>query len=121
MSVAAAEVTEIRRIVMAAAGDAGLDADQAARFTLAVNEIVINAILHGGGTAHVTVTGHNGRVSVDVRDNGPGFATTLPSSPPPPGQLNGRGLWLARNLCDDVTMHNTGNGTVVRLTAARNR
>lgn len=38
---------------------------------------------------------------------------------PPPDEIHGRGLWLARRLCDEVSFHRTDVGTLVRLSAGR--
>jgi anti-sigma regulatory factor (Ser/Thr protein kinase) len=108
----------VRHRVAAAARRAGLTEDAAARFTLAVNEILINAIQHGGGTADVSIIADATRVVVEVRDHGPGMRGRVPDAPPPVDSLHGRGLWLARQLCDDVSIHSTGTGVTVRLGAA---
>jgi anti-sigma regulatory factor (Ser/Thr protein kinase) len=116
--VTAAEVGDMRRRVMRAAHEAGLDGDRAHRFTVAVNEIVINAIQHGGGTAEVTISDGGGRVVVTVLDSGPGLGGDIEVRLPPPDRTHGRGLWLAHQLCDDITIGTSTDGTFIRLRAA---
>jgi anti-sigma regulatory factor (Ser/Thr protein kinase) len=111
-------VAEVRHVVAAAAEAIGLDRAAADRFVVAVNEVVINAIRHGGGIADVTIAGDGMRLSVTVVDFGPGLTVRVPTELPPPEQTHGRGLWLTHHLCDDVTIDSSPTGTRVRLAAA---
>lgn len=115
--VTAARCAEVRRRVGEAARHAGLQQERIERFTLAVNEMVINAVQHGGGTAHVTILADSGDVVVEVRDRGPGIPAHVAAELPPPEQPHGRGLWLARQLCDEVTVRSSDTGALVRLRA----
>ena len=116
--VTAPEVGDVRRRVRAAALDAGLASDDTDRFIIAVNEVVINALQHGGGAVEVAV-GLDSGVVVTVTDGGPGFVPDGPFHLPPPDQEHGRGLWLVHRLCDDVTIDRGPNGTRIRLRAHR--
>ncbi|MFC3501633.1 ATP-binding protein [Micromonospora krabiensis] len=115
--VTAPAVAEIRHRVTDAALGAGLTAQDAEQFTIAVNEAVINAIQHGGGSAEVTVVAGPGRVTVAVRDEGGGIPAHITPHLPTPQTLGGRGLWLVQQLCDDVTIDTSTTGTVVTLSA----
>jgi anti-sigma regulatory factor (Ser/Thr protein kinase) len=106
---------EVRHVVAAAAEAIGLDRGAAERFVVAVNEVVINAIRHGGGIADVTITGDGVRLFVTVVDFGPGLSAGATAELPPPEQTHGRGLWLTHHLCDDVTIDSSPAGTRVRL------
>jgi anti-sigma regulatory factor (Ser/Thr protein kinase) len=108
---------DVRQVVAAAAEAVGIDRLAADRFVIAVNEVVINAIRHGGGIADVTITGDDGRLLVTVVDSGPGLSIGVPAELPPPEQTHGRGLWLTHHLCDDVTIDSSPAGTRVRLAA----
>jgi serine/threonine-protein kinase RsbW len=121
VSIAAPDVAAMRQRVTEVARLVGLDRDEADRFTLAVNEIAINAIQHGGGTADVTITHESRRVVVEVQDRGNGLAVEVPTALPPSDQPHGRGLWLAHQLCDDVSLHVSDRGTRVRLSASARR
>lgn len=121
--VAAPDLPDVRRQVLGAATLAGLEAGRARQFTLAVNEIVVNAIVHGDGSPTVEVSAaaptgeRDGDVTVTVTDTGSGFDHDMVPELPPPDHSNGRGLWLARRMCDDIEIDSSPRGTVVRLRA----
>lgn len=116
--VGAAGVADVRHRVAEAAVRVGLDDDRVAGFTVAANEIIINAIQHGGGSAEITISTTDRQVVVKVRDHGTGIPDEVPTELPPADQVHGRGLWLARQLCDEVTLLSTDSGALVRLAAA---
>jgi anti-sigma regulatory factor (Ser/Thr protein kinase) len=116
--VTAANVAEVRRRVAAAAQRLGMSPDRYDPFVVAVNEIVINAIRHGGGRADVTILAARAELVVEVRDRGSGLPAGTTGQLPPPTQAGGRGLWLVDQLCRDVTFDSGPTGTTVRLALA---
>jgi serine/threonine-protein kinase RsbW len=118
LRVDAARAADVRRSVAEAARVVGLDRSVTERFVVAVNEIVINAVRHGGGIADVTVSGDDHRLLVTIVDYGPGLNPDRPIALPPTEQTHGRGLWLAKHLCDDIAIDSSAAGTRVRLSAA---
>jgi len=111
-------LVSLRHEVGAVARHAGFGDPQAYQFVTAVNEIVINAIEHGTPPIHVAISARHGTVTVDVRDEGPGLPREpAPDELPPSDQTHGRGLWIARRLCDELTFHASGAGATVRLRA----
>ncbi|WP_117210738.1 sensor histidine kinase [Allorhizocola rhizosphaerae] len=108
----------IRQAARTHAVRAGLPADSADSFTVAVSEIASNALTHGGQTAtvHLWVDGHT--VLCDVTDEGQLDAPPLLGRQEPTlQQAGGRGLWLANQLCDLVQVRTGPGGTTVRLHA----
>jgi anti-sigma regulatory factor (Ser/Thr protein kinase) len=114
------DLSEVRHCVSEMARLGGLDRDRTFRLTIAVNEIVTNAIRHGVPPATVTLTTTRPAVVVAVHDRGAGFAQTEPDTDPPPvDRVDGRGLWLATRLCDEVDVRTDPAGTTVTLVLDR--
>lgn len=105
-----------RSVTALAAAVVGPDDVDAA--TLAVSEVVTNAVRYG--TAPVTVRGwaEPGRVIITVDDRGPGAPDPLVGLMPvpdrPDGSSMGAGLWLAHQVCTDVAL-DYRDGFTVRL------
>ena len=82
---------------------------------LAVNEVVTNSVVHGGGRGTLRVWIDGEAVVCEVADHGcisdPLVGRRRPSS----DSSGGRGLWLAQQLCDLVQIRSDAAGTVVRM------
>ncbi len=109
-------VTALRHSVMACAGAAGLSGDRLADFVVAVNELMTNAVRHGGGSGRVTVWRADGAVFCEVSDRGTG-QTRPPATPvrPVAGTPGGWGLYLAGALTDTMRVESGAEGTTVRV------
>ena len=113
------QLVEVRDTVARAAHAAGCDRDRVADLVLAVNEVATNAVEHGSGDAHLALwTGPGSReLLCEVHDGGrlldplPGLRAPHPSDP------RGRGLWIARQLCDLLHVWGDHAGTHVRIRA----
>jgi anti-sigma regulatory factor (Ser/Thr protein kinase) len=113
------QLVEVRDAVARAARAAGCDGDRVADLVLAVNEVATNAVEHGNGDAHLALwTGPGSReLLCEVHDGGrlvdplPGLHAPHPSDP------RGRGLWIARQLCDLLHLWGDETGTHVRIRA----
>jgi anti-sigma regulatory factor (Ser/Thr protein kinase) len=97
----------------------GIGADRAAKLALAVTEIATNALIHADGGAHLEIIIESGAVIVEISDHGPGLPPDRIVQLPPASHTHGRGLWLARHLCDRVDVLPTADGTRVALTMHR--
>lgn len=88
---------------------------------IAVTEAVNNAILHGNkNTANAQVfikSGENpGSFCFSVEDEGIGFDYTTLPDPTAPENLekeNGRGIFLMKNLADEVEFENNGKRVII--------
>lgn len=111
-------LNEVRDTVEAAMLAAGFGRDRAEDVVLAVNEIATNAVEHGPGDAELCVwTAADGFV-VEVHNQGV-LHNPLPGlTAPHPAEPRGRGVWIARQLCDSLHVWSDGDGTHVRLRAA---
>ena len=119
-------VTGTRHGVAACAAGAGLTGPRLEAFVLAVNEIMTNAVRHGGGSGRIRLWRTVAGLACEISDPGP--AATADRNPldwparnnghrlPPTTATGGRGLWLARHLCDTMGVESGRGGTTVRLT-----
>jgi anti-sigma regulatory factor (Ser/Thr protein kinase) len=90
--------------------------DRAGDLVLALDEVIANAQEHG--TPPILIDAWvDGRVVVEVRDNGAGFEPHRVWARHPPDRFGtrGRGLWITRQLTDHVQVACGDLGTVVRI------
>ncbi|MEV4713001.1 ATP-binding protein [Micromonospora sp. NPDC049374] len=115
-----AQVTELRHSVAACARTTGLRDERLDDFVLAVNELITNAVRHGGGQGWLRLWEEPGLVLCEVADHGPGISTqNLDNrSRPAPETAGGWGLWLARELTDAMDVETGSAGTTVRIITA---
>jgi len=89
-------------------------------FVSALNEVLVNGLDHGGTPVQLALWVEPTRLTCRVLDDGPGIPDPLAGCryPEPSGP---KGLWLARQLCEDVYARNLpgalGGGCSVVLTA----
>ena len=81
---------------------------------VAVNELLTNAVRHGGGTGRVELWRADGSVVCEVVDQGNGAADPSPHRPSV-DEPGGRGLWLAGELTDTIEIQTGPEGTTVRI------
>lgn len=98
--------------------DSGTALQRRDGFVVAVNEIATNAFRHGEPPVQVHLDVEPGHLTCTVTDLGPGLSDPLVGYTAPnrqSGCISGRGLWLARHLCDRVSMVRTPEGFSIRL------
>ena len=113
------QLVTVRETVARAARAVGCDPDRVADVVLAVNEVATNAVEHGSGDAHIALWTEPGmrQLLCEVHDDGP-LADPLPGlRSPHPSDPRGRGLWIARQLCDLLHVWGDATGTHVRIRA----
>jgi serine/threonine-protein kinase RsbW len=106
-------VALLRRSVSKHAAEVGLRDTQRQDFVLAVDEVITNAVRHGGGKGQLEVWVAEGRLWFRVSDTGPGFAAPLPAHAPEPTLPGGRGLWITSHVTDDLSIATGPLGTTV--------
>jgi serine/threonine-protein kinase RsbW len=109
-------VTPLRHVVTARAAEAGLAGERLADFVVAVNELLTNAVRHGGGTGQLTVWSDNGTIVCEVSDGGDGL-DPVSRRRPAPDEPGGWGLWLVRELTDTCEIKTGREGTTVRISS----
>ncbi|GGR85639.1 hypothetical protein GCM10010169_32400 [Micromonospora fulviviridis] len=115
-----AQVTELRHSVTSCAHAAGLAGQQLDDFVLAVNELITNAVRHGGGQGRLRLWRRAGELVCEVADHGHGISAQRlgDRARPAPDTAGGWGLWLARELSDTMAVETGEAGTIVRITTA---
>lgn len=95
----------VRGLLESLAREASGSPEQASEITVGLNEVIANALEHGSDSAHVRCWHDGDRLICEVADDGPGLDDPLAGyRPPSPQQLDGRGLWIARQILDVVEL-----------------
>jgi serine/threonine-protein kinase RsbW len=112
-------ISQLRHAVASWAGAAGLEGQRRDDFVLAVNELITNAVRHGGGSGQLRLWCEGRSVLCEVSDNGTGIhADRLGAQrQPPPDTTGGWGLWLAEQLSDAMRVRTSPTGTTVRISS----
>jgi anti-sigma regulatory factor (Ser/Thr protein kinase) len=109
-------VTGVRENAAGKARRFGLDSDSVERFTLAVHEVMVNSVDHGGGGGMVRLWTEDDDLVCEVRDEGVITDPLVGRRRPTLAQPRGRGMWMVNQLCDLVQVRSSASfGTVVRL------
>jgi len=95
---------------------AGLADIRLYKFVMAVNEIMTNAVHHGGGSGELRVW-HDDVLHCQVTDHGRGIPPDRIDGHhrPEPGTIGGWGLWLTRQICDQMKVSTGPDGTEITL------
>ncbi|WP_344518095.1 ATP-binding protein [Paractinoplanes durhamensis] len=112
-------MTALRHAVASRAAEAGLTGDKLDDFVVAVNELLTNAVRHGGGLGRVALWSADHAVVCEVSDTGTGLPEAVPDRPVRPAatQPGGWGLWLAEELTDSFELVTGNGGTTVRVSS----
>ncbi|MEQ4303339.1 ATP-binding protein [Plantactinospora sp. B6F1] len=115
-------VTEIRHTVTDCAKAAGLGGARLDDFVLAINELMTNAVRHGGGRGWLRLWRTGEVLYCLVSDTGAGIGPDRLDERrrPLPEVAGGWGLWLARQLSDEMLVRSGPDGTTVRISAHLN-
>ncbi len=110
-------LTAVRHEVDAYVRSFGLSESRRYGFVVAVNELMTNAIRHGGGAGELLIWAESAELRCRVTDRGPGIdpARGAVRPRPEPGSIGGLGLWLARQASDDLEITGDSSGTDVTL------
>jgi serine/threonine-protein kinase RsbW len=117
------QVTRLRHTLASCVERAGLAGQRLDDFVLAVNELITNAVRHGGGQGHVTLWNTGDMVLCEVSDDGRGIGAERLANHdrPAPDTAGGWGLWLADQLSDSMIVTTGPAGTSVRIGAMLDR
>jgi anti-sigma regulatory factor (Ser/Thr protein kinase) len=118
LSFSAWQLHDVRTTVERTLCGRGYERERMEDIVLAVNELATNAVEHGTPEAQLSLWtgGHGLLCEIDdggtLRDPLPGLQAPHPAEP------RGRGVWIARQLCDSLHVWADGRGTHVRVHAA---
>ncbi|HYH32845.1 MAG TPA: sensor histidine kinase [Pseudonocardia sp.] len=107
-----------RHAVREALRDGGLPHERAQEYLAAISEVLTNALQHGRGPVQIRLLTSDDRWWCTVTDHGSGIDdpyTGIDSPLPGNPGAAGTGLWVARQLCDHLTINNTPSGASVVL------
>ena len=125
-----ADLAKLRRLVAGQCAAAGLTGTRLDDFVLAVHEIAANAIVHAGAGGRLILRRAAGGLRCLVADTLPKTPASCPAprrrdtrewpreaaGPGEPiGTDNGRGLWLAATLADELSITSGPDSTIVSL------
>jgi anti-sigma regulatory factor (Ser/Thr protein kinase) len=123
-----ADFTRLRRLVAGQCAAAGLSGSRLDDFVLAVHEISANAIVHAGAGGRLILRRAANGLRCLIADQAP-YGTEEPGAPgcriprardgseprEPDGTETGRGLWLAAQLADELSITSGPDSTIVSL------
>lgn len=112
------QLQEVRRAVRRTAEAAGFTDDRVDDVVLAVNEVATNAVEHGDVEGELCLWATSEGLSCEVHDAGALPEPLLGLVAPHPSDPRGRGLWIARQICDLLHVWTDPGGTHVRVRAA---
>jgi anti-sigma regulatory factor (Ser/Thr protein kinase) len=115
LSFGKADLAMVRHLVAQCARSAGLRTRRNEDLVLSTCEVATNSIQHGGGEGTLKIWDEDGELVCAVRDLGRIEDPLVGRERPRPDQANGRGLWIANQLCDLVQVRSGHDGTEVRL------
>lgn len=109
------DLRDLRLAVAASLRALAVPADRAAELLVVANELSSNAVRHGGGSGRLRLWQDGPVLHCEVTDGGTGFADpdAVGRVRPPLTARGGRGLWLSRQLCDDLVVRSTPAGATV--------
>jgi anti-sigma regulatory factor (Ser/Thr protein kinase) len=111
----------LRAAVQAHAGQVGLSEDRVGEVVLAIHELAANAIAHGAGHGRLQMWERAGALSCEIvdagpagegRPTGPSDSSAGPSEAADPWPAAaGHGLWLVRQVADQLDLRSGPRGT----------
>ncbi len=109
------DLSPLRHLVRARARAAGLAPHRVVDLVLAVGEATANTVRHAGGAGILRIWQDETEIVCEVSDAGRMADPRAGRLPPPAGTRGGQGLWIIYQACDQLELHSSDAGTVVRM------
>lgn len=106
----------------------GINKENYGKILVSVLEAVNNAIVHGNKSdetkfVNIDIILKNNILEISIEDEGKGFSpedVPDPTSPENVERTNGRGVFLMKNLADEIQFNRKGNKVILKYLNIRN-
>ncbi len=109
------DLAAVRTVVYRYAKQAGLPEHRAIDLVLAVSEVAANTVRHAKSPGSLKIWHDTQEIICQIHDEGIIHDTPAGLRKPSMDAMGGHGLWIVRQVCDDVEMHSDESGTTIRL------
>ncbi|NGN62396.1 sensor histidine kinase [Streptomyces sp. A7024] len=114
------QLAAMRAFTRREARAAGLPRSAVENLLICVDEAAANALRHGGGTGRCRIWTTPTDLLCEVTDTHGTLNSALAGYlPPATAPLDGRGLWIIRQLSDAADMRSSDDGTIIRIRMRR--
>jgi anti-sigma regulatory factor (Ser/Thr protein kinase) len=108
----------LRATLAAHASSLGATDGAIERLVIVAGELATNSILHGGGSGRMRLWHDDTTLYLQITDQGPGIADhAVGTVAPTPTSTGGRGLWICRNLAQELIIESDHRGRGASVTA----
>jgi anti-sigma regulatory factor (Ser/Thr protein kinase) len=109
------DLAAVRAVVYRYAKQAGLPEHRAIDLVLAVSEVAANTVRHAKSPGSLKIWYDTQEIVCQIQDEGIIHDPLAGRRKPATDAMGGHGLWIVRQVCDDVEMHSDESGTTIRL------
>lgn len=109
------DLSQVRALVLTHAREAGLAESRANDLVLAVSEVAANTLRHTQSSGSLAIWHDADEIVCEVRDKGVISDPLAGQRRPAPDATGGHGLWLVRQVCDEVELTSDASGTTIRM------
>lgn len=97
-----------------------LSAQRAEEASIAIGEVLANGVRHGAGRVSAALWSHPDAIVCRIHNDGPAIGDSFAGYRPPVDPENGgMGLWIARQLSDEMAITNDARGPIVTMAFRR--
>jgi len=109
------DLSQVRALVLQLARDAGLAEAKANDLVLAVSEVAANTLRHTKSSGTLTFWHDKDEVVCQIHDEGFISDPMAGRRKPAPDASGGHGLWIVRQVCDQVELRSDESGTTITM------